>query len=202
MIEKVLMKKILISLVIGTLLLVLLLTALPGLPAQAADPVSKVPIYLQPTDTKLLEAITTVGADKEYVELTKDYGLRSDGKSPYSQTYSDLKSDKNFLLVSQLPMVDAEGDKLKPGWFVYDGKFYTNSSTKLYNNLFWAEVSGTQVTLVTMNDQPYGAKQGDQVTYDPQLFLNGNEIHAPPNPTLLGIDPTAPDYHNNILTWD
>jgi len=178
---------------------------LPALPALADEPievVEKAPIDKQPTDPGVLKAIEVAGADKEYVELVKDYGLRSEDKSPYSRTYSYRKDDLHFFEVSQLPMVDAEGDKLRAGWFLIGDSYYTNAGDKSYNNLFWGKVTGRQVTLAVVNDQPTGARAGDQVIYDPVLFVGEKDIRAPPEPMLLEVDPSNENYSNNVLTWD
>jgi len=189
-----------------------MLALLPTLPAMAADPIDdkvteraieKVPPELQPTDARVIDAFVIKGADIEYVELVKDYGLRSKGKSPYSRTYADRQSNQRVLEVTQSPMVDAEGDKLRPAWFLSGSKYYTNSDDKSFNNLFWGEVYGTQITLVVVNDQPNGTKAGDKVILTPQLFLDGEEVF--PLNTYAGrydVDPANENYQYNVLEWD
>jgi len=191
--------------IIGIALLVMVSGLSIISPATATEPpgfIKKVPIKEQPTDPQVLQAITVAGVDKEYVELVKDYGLRSEGTTPYSRVYADKKSNLHFLEVSQLPMVDAQGDRLSPGWFLLGGKYYNNSADKVFNSLFIAEVDGLQVSLQVKDDQPDGIKAGEQVVYTPQLFIGGKEIKAPPEPTLLSVDPVNPNYQYNVLEWN
>lgn len=189
---------------IVALLLLVMVVALPATVEAAEDKdIQKVPIAKQPTDPGVLEAIEVVGADREYVQLAKDYGLKSEGKSPYSRTYIDLKNFYSFMEVSILPMVDAGGGKLIPGWLYSDGKFvnYSMADSSLVN-LFWAEIIGTEVRLIARNDQPGGVRQYDEVIYNPQLFLNGKEIlPSIVNANLYAVDPYNPNYQDNVLEW-
>jgi len=143
------------------------------------------------------------GIDKRYVELEKDYGLRSEGKSPYSITCRDTKSNQYIMLVSGLPHVDAFGDKINPSLFNWEGKYYSNSADNFYNNLFWLEVGGTQVTAMAVNDQPTGELFGEKVVWNPQLFLDGVEQYpTSQNAVLLPVDPANSNYSYNTLEWD
>jgi len=181
-------------LAIGCLLLSLTLSALP---AQAADPIEfkeKVAIDKQPTDAQVLGALQDAGVDKSYVEVSRDYNT----EYPYSQVWSDRLSDTHILLVSNLPQVNSLGQAIDSRWYgTSHGDSYESGS-----NLFFAGVTGSTVTVTALNDQPSGAKQFDSVIWSPLLFLNGNEIRAPPEPTLLAIDPTNENYSYNTLEWD
>jgi hypothetical protein len=148
------------------------------------------------TDPVLLTALTKQGVDKDYVELTQDYGkpVKSES-SPYAKFYRDLKSDKRFMVISQLPMVDADGRVVEVGWN-YEKGIYTTG-----NNLFSATVDGTQVTLTVRNNQPDGTKAGATLTTSPQLFLDGVEQKAG-DALLLATDPVNSNYANNTLEWD
>lgn len=155
------------------------------------------------TDPVLLKQLQRQGIDKDYVEFRQDYAPRSLGKehSPYAKFYRDLKSGKKFMVVSGLPMVKPDGTKIEAGWYppidTPAGRYHTKP------NLFLAEVVGREVTLMCLSDQPYGAKKGDKVIYQPQLFLNNGEISPlPETATLLDTDPTNENYHNNVLEWD
>jgi len=195
-----------IRLIFTTILILFFLLSIPFLSYYtfAQEPViDKASVELRSTDPNVLKAIVDAGADPEYVELTKDYGLAIEGKHPYSRTYSDRKSNLNFFEVSQLPMVDAEGDKLNASWLLSGRKYYSISSDKTVNNLFWSEVYGTQVKLIVANDQPYGAKQGSQVIYNPQLFLRGKEISpSEAYASRYNNDPYNENYTYNVLEWD
>lgn len=187
-----------------TVLVVVVLLTLP-MPASAKDfpeDIPQVALDKQPTDPGVLKALQKAGVDKRYVELKTDYGKRGTNKSPYSQTWKDRKSDTYVVLTSSLPMTDARGNKLRIGWLESKGRYYTESTDKSYNNLFWAEASGSQIRLVVKNDQPDGTLMGAEAVYTPQLFIGGNEIRAPPTPILLPIDPVNENYQNNVLEWN
>ncbi len=148
------------------------------------------------TDPVLISALATQGIDKDYVELTQDYGKQVKGESsPYAKFFRDLKSDKRFMVISQLPMIDADGLVVEVGWN-YEKGIYTSK-----NNLFSATVDGTQVTLIVKNDQPDSTKAGATLTTSPQLYLDGIEQKAG-DVTLLAIDPVSSNYANNTLEWD
>ena len=148
-------------------------------------------------DEQVLNALAAQGIDKDYIELSKDFALRSTGKgySPYSQTYRDLKSNKEIMLISGLPMVNADGIKIDVGFDFTGGKYYSKA------NIFSAVVEGTRVTVIALSGQPNGTKQGDNVTWNPQLFLNDKE-QLPETSILLEIDPINPYYNFNTVEWD
>lgn len=161
--------------------------------AKVTDPNKKV------TDGLVLKRLAEQGIDKDYVEFWHDYAPRSLGKehSPYAKFYRDLKSSKRFMVVSGLPMVKPNGTKIEAGWKKQRDKYVSKP------NLFSAIVEGKQVKLICLSDQPYGAKKGDQVIYQPQLFLNNMEhLLVVSKPTLLDIDPLNPNYAQNVLEWD
>ncbi|MDI6815280.1 MAG: hypothetical protein QMC90_04290, partial [Dehalococcoidales bacterium] len=66
---------------------------------------------------------------------------------------------------------------------------------------FSAIVEGNRIKLTCLSDQPYGAKRGDCVVYQPQLFLNGVEQTCG-EAILLDTDLVNPNYHQNVLEWD
>lgn len=159
------------------------------------DPQKKV------TDPVVLKELARQGIDKDYVEFSQDYAPRSLGKghSPYAKFYRDLKSGRKFIVVSGLPMVKPSGQKIQAGWVppiaTPAGKFRSKP------NLFLAEVNGKKIALTCLHDQPDGKKEGDKVTYNPQLFLNGMEQSCE-KATLLDTDPINENYHQNVLEWD
>jgi hypothetical protein len=153
------------------------------------------------TDHVLLSALEKQGIDKNYVEFYHDYapayvnGKKVKGQSPYAKFYRDLKSKKRFMVVSQLPMVDADGSKVEVGWEQSGDKFTGK------NNLFKCTVKGTEVELKIKNDQPDGRRTGDKLTFSPQLFLDGVEQKASES-VLLNVDPVNANYSSNVLEWD
>lgn len=151
------------------------------------------------TDKQLLKRLAEQGIDPEFVEFWHDYAPRNKGKeySPYAKFYRDLKSNKRFMVVSGLPKVNAVGQKIVVGWDETEvGKKY-----KLKTNIFDAEIEERQVIVEVLNDQPSGAKKGDKVIWEPQLFLNGIEQSCS-EPVLLDVDPINENYHQNTLEWD
>ncbi len=150
------------------------------------------------TDPVLLSVLAKQGIDKDYVEFFRDYAPRSLGKehSPCAKFYQDLISGKRFMVVSGLPMVDADGVKIEAGWRVAGINYFSEK-----NNLFRTKVQGAQVELIIKNDQPDGRKAGDKLSFKPQLFLDGIEQSCG-QPILLPIDPVNPNYLENTLEWD
>lgn len=149
------------------------------------------------TDGLVLRELACQGIDKDYVEFFQDYAPRGQGKecSPYAKFYRDLKSGKKIMVVSGLPMVTATGDKIEVGWLFTKGKYYAKA------NLFSAVVEGKRVTLTCLGDEPDGRKQGDRITWQPQLFLDGVEQTCG-EAVLLETDPTNENYSQNVLEWD
>jgi hypothetical protein len=96
-----------------------------------------------------------------------------------------------------LPKTKADLTPIDSTWYKKGDKWVAGE------NLFVAEVDGNQVYIEAGNDQPFsGAKAGDNVTYNPQLFVGDKEYKALSKPTLLSTDPTNENYHNNVLEWD
>lgn len=151
----------------------------------------------QVTDPLLLRELDSQGIDKDYVEFFQDYAPRSREKehSPYAKFYRDLKSGKQFMVISVLPMVNADEVKVEAGW-QRQGNTYISKP-----NQFSAEVSGTKITLTCINDQPDGRKKNDSLTYQPQLYLNNAEQPCG-KATLLDTDPVNGNYRQNVLEWD
>lgn len=149
------------------------------------------------TDELVLKRLAEQGIDKDYVEFWHDYAPRSKGKeySPYAKFYRDLKSGKKIMAVSILPKVKPDGTKIEAGWEKQGNKYVSKA------NLFSAIVEGKQVKVTCLSDQPTGAKKNDQVTWQPQLFLNNIEQTCG-EATLLDIDPMNENYHQNVLEWD
>jgi hypothetical protein len=165
-----------------------------------------VPIVIDPdkqiTDPVLLSALSKQGINWRYVELYQDYapaydiqGRRIKGRSPYAKFYRHTDTDKRWMVVSQLPMVNADGVKVQVGWDKVGAKYVSKV------NQFQAEVSGNSTTITCINDQPTGQRQGDSLIYTPHLYLDGKEIFCSKE-TLLAIDPINVNYQNNVLEWD
>lgn len=159
------------------------------------------PIVIDPnkqvTDPTLLSALAKQGIDYRYVELYQDYALAQGvkGKSPYAKFYRHTETSKRWMVVSQLPMVNADGVKVQVGWDKVEAKFVSKV------NQFQADVSNKTVTITCINDQPTGAKKGNTLAYTPQLYLDGVEQTCG-KATLHAIDPTNENYQNNVLEWD
>jgi len=164
------------------------------------------PIVIDPnkqvTDPTLLTALTKQGIDWRYVELYQDYapaydlqGIRIKGRSPYAKFYRHIETNKQWMVVSQLPMVNADGIKVEVGWEKSGAKY----ASKV--NQFQAQVSSKTTTITCINDQPTGQKKGNSLTYTPHLYLNGVEVFCGKE-TLLAVDPVNANYQNNVLEWD
>ncbi len=146
----------------------------------------------QVTDPVLLSALAQQGVDNDYVEFFGDYNKAH----PYAKIYRDLKSNKRFMVVSGLPMVDADEVKIETGWRVAGINYFSEK-----NNLFRAKVQGTQVEVTIRNDQPDGRKAGDKLSYNPQCFLYGVEQPCSQS-NLIPVDPINSNYLENTLEWD
>jgi hypothetical protein len=107
------------------------------------------------TDPVMLAALTRQGIDSDYVEFTQDYGKKVKGVCfPYPKFYRNLNSNKRFMVISQLPMADADGVAIEA---------VRNSEKGIYtskNNLYSTTVESTKLTLTIKNDQPDGSKAG------------------------------------------
>jgi len=136
------------------------------------------------TDPVLLSALAKQGIDKDYVEFFEDYSPAH----PEAKLYQDLKSDKQFAVLSVLPRVTKDGKRIAARWKLSpDGTYHAD------NNAFSASVDGRGVTV---------GVDGKTASWSPQVFLNGTETVCNPEPALLGVDPTNENYFNNILEWD
>lgn len=134
------------------------------------------------TDPELLRDLVRQGIDRDYVEFHEDYTI----EHPSAKFYRDLKSGKQFMVVSGLPRVEDTGRKIEVGWLAAEGRYYAKA------NLFSAVVEGMAVRV---------SIRLDKATWNPQLFLNGVEQSCS-EATLLGVDPDNENYHNNVLEWD
>jgi len=155
------------------------------------------------TDPVLLAHLARLGVDQDYVELAQDYasaeidGQLVKGRSPYAKFYRDRKSGQHFAVISQLPMVDADGNPVLAGWQAVDAGFEAK------NNLFTTRVLGLETGLSIRNDQPDGRKSGQKVTCRPRLFLDGVEqVPVSEKASLLAVDPLNSQYAGNTLEWD
>jgi len=173
---------------------------LPVSPVMAADPYADkvVPANEQPKDPQLLKALQNRGVDTKYVRLMAGYDLESGGgNSPYAQTWIDQSTGKRFTEISQLPMVDANGDRVEVGWFGSTGSYQGK------NNVFIVEAKNNRITLTAENNQADGRKTGDSMTFAPTLYIDGRRVQpASQNPTLLENDPLNEHYTYNVLMWD
>jgi len=144
------------------------------------------------TDVVLLNVLAEQGIDKDYVKFVQDYSLTN----AHTKFYRDIKSQRRFAVVSQLPMVMPDGRYILPAWE------YLNGSWVSRNNLFSIVVTN-KMSLTCLYDQPSGTKAGARVVYAPQIFIDNKES-KPKNiyPEWLEVDPVNPNYHQNVLEWD
>lgn len=167
------------------------------------------PIVIDPNkqvaDPVLLSALERQGIDWRYVEFYQDYApayvndIKIKGQSPFAKFYRHTEMNKRWMVVAQLPMVNADGIKVEVGWVTTDAK---NFNSKI--NQFIATVSETKTSITALNDQPDGKIKKDNVlSYQPQLYLDDKEV-KPSNwtPYLYPIDPTNENYQSNVLEWD
>lgn len=153
------------------------------------------------TDPQVLKMLANQGIDPNYVEFYQDYaprfidGVRVKGRSPYAKFYLDLKSGKRFMVVSNLPKVKPNGQKIEVGWLRNGNRFESKA------NLFSAVVEGKQITVTCLSDQPDSRKEGDQAIWQPQLFLDGVEQTCG-KVILLETDPINENYHQNVLEYN
>ncbi len=161
-------------------------------------------------DANTRKTLQDQGIDPDYVELIQDYTLGYDSngnklekKSPYARFYKDRTSSKEFMEVSGLPMVDADGDALVTQWFESGSKYYNSASNKNQsNNIFWAEVDKQgNIKIVLKNDQSDGKKAGQTLIVSPEISIDGGKLSAG-DPTLFAVDLANPNYQNNVLRWD
>src|SRR3990167_3082693 len=147
----------------------------------------------QVTDEVLKTNLARQGIDWRTVEFFQDYaypqtigGKREKGKSPFAKFYRHTESNKGFAVISQLPMVRPDGAKIVPSWSPVSPGGRAASGA----NLFSANINRRQVQIINLYDQPDGRLAGQQVTFTPQLFLNGVEVlPISNNPILLPVDP-------------
>jgi len=156
-------------------------------------------ILLPSEDVVLLKELLRQDIDYKTVEITQDYATRMAGKqrSPYAKFYKDLKSNKQFSVISTMPMVDAYGQAHELTWRDNNGVIENG------NNIFHGVIDKGVVRLIALSDQPDGAKKDDEVNFHPQLFIGGVEVlPLLAVPRLLETDPINGNYHNNVLEWD
>ncbi len=189
------MKKILLGILLSIMLLV---GFIPQTEVKAADPV--VPISLQPSDNSTKQIMLAQGVDPKNAMLVKDYGVN--GANAYTQIYKDVSYkgafEKYVAVIGQLPKVDNNGVAILPQWVAGDkGVFFHG------NNTFQARVDNQLVTITAKNAQLDGVKQGEALSFLPQILLDG-KLQSPISTiaTLLTVDPTNSSYQNNVLVWD
>lgn len=153
----------------------------------------------RPTDPELIDYLDKIGIDKDYVEMTGNYSVdREAGKSPYSQTYTDRKTGKYYLLTSQVPKVNYLDYPIVPGWVVSENLILSKTNT------FLAIYDTTENTLVIRcsSDQPNGLASGDNITLSWELVV-GKKIIAPIGiPSILAVDPVNSNYQTNVIEID
>jgi len=146
---------------------------------------------MQVTDKQVLSLFAAQNIDKDFVEF-HDY----DRTRPYAKLYKDRASDKQIQVISGLPMCRKDdGSKTLAGW--------ERSGDTLHNknNLFEAELKGSRLALSVTNDQPSGITTKDELVWNPQLFIGGEEI-ALLSSAILETDPINENYHDNVICFE
>jgi len=136
------------------------------------------------TDPVVLGELYRQGIDKDYVEFERDYSAQH----PTTKFYRDLKSDKRFMVFSQLPMVYSNGEKAETRWQNSGEGFESKSSMLL--------VSAQSTNIEAMN-----RLSGSSLCYRPQVFLGSIEQSCSA-PILLATDPINSNYTENVIEWD
>jgi len=154
------------------------------------------------TDPGLLKELARQRIDPADVSFDQDYAVHGRGKrhGPYAKFYSctaGVARERQFMVVSGLPMVDADDARLTPGWQAQgaSGRFVERK------NLYNALIQGRDVELTVKNDDAVGRKKGWTLAYSPRLFVGGVEV-PPAAPVLVDVDPWNANYAQNVLEWD
>jgi len=155
-------------------------------------------------DQEIIDLLIKAGLDPKTVVLERDYGetvddgvIGVDFGLASSQTYFNTTTGEKILVVDALPHVDAFGHSIEPEW-VDRGSYFG-----VKQNTFICVVQDDLIVVVAENDQGDGIKNSDTLQFQPQIFLDGNEIL--PNirkGELLEVDPINSNYQNNVLFWD
>ncbi|MBU1046031.1 hypothetical protein KJ616_02840, partial [Patescibacteria group bacterium] len=100
--------------------------------------------------------------------------------------------------ISSISQTTPDGAEIEAVWFKKgDGLFEAG------HNFFAVSVDGARTTVSTPYDISETIKKEDSAIWNPQVFLNGEEVRPySDTPTLLGKDPQNENYSNNILEWD
>lgn len=140
------------------------------------------------TDLHLLAQLDKPNDWEFFEDYTKEY--------PSTKIYLNRKTGEQLAVCQGLPKVRHDGLKIcgsSPnettiGWFKspagYTGK----------PNVFSVATVGRKVYLKRLDNQK-------RVNWKPRVSLNGVEQSCG-EATLLGLDPTNPNYYSNILEWD
>jgi hypothetical protein len=151
------------------------------------------------TDQSVKNELARLGVAEDRAVFKYDYSR----EFPVSKMYqvNDPESPHHgahIVAISNLPMVNARGEKCIPGW--------RNNGDGTYSagpNQFEADVATSGAVAITpFNNQPNGAKAGETTSWKPRLIFNGHEVMAVSGPVLLDVDPVNSNYRRNVLEWD
>ena len=145
-----------------------------------------IPIAKRVVDPVLITNIRDLGMNPGKVMLVEDYTV----EHPTAQKYQAIDSGQMLAAISTLPRIAPNGQPIVAQWahFTYSGSDWT-----ALNNLFTAEVQGTEIK----------AEFGDQrCWWNPELYLDGQRIYPVNISATLVDDKYNPNYHSNILAWD
>jgi len=156
------------------------------------------PAQKKVTDQSVIKEIEKMGLSVEKVDFKYDYSKEFPVSKMYQVNDPESPHHKNHIVaISQLPMVNVNGEKCSPKWIKNkDGSYFSDK------NQFEVIVEDTRVELTRINDQADGNKNRDKTSWDPKLFLDDKEVLCLSGPNLLEVDPINNNYNYNVLEYD
>lgn len=149
------------------------------------------------TDPYVLCMLAKQGFGKDRIEFHKDYSIGN----PTTKIYRDTKTGLYVAVCQGLPKVNADGARIcgnspnetTVGWQLEGGLYRAKP------NIFTCSVDGIATELISLGSR--FTKRGQSVGWESQVYLNGVEQFCGA-PTVLLIDPTNSNYHDNVMEWD
>jgi len=149
------------------------------------------------TDNHIARLLTNQQVDISDVEFLEDYTVGH----PSTKIYRNNKTGLYMASCQALPKVNPDGIRIcgdEPnltmvGWVLSGGKHLAKP------NVFTCSVDSLAIELVSLGSR--FTARGQSVGWEPRVYLNGVEQHCG-SPTVLLIDSTNPNYHNNVIEWD
>lgn len=149
------------------------------------------------TDNHIAKLLTDQRVDVADVRFLRDYSV----EFPTTKIYRNNKTGLYIASCQALPKVNPDGIKIcgeNPnetlvGWILQGGKYLAKP------NVFTCSVDGLAIELISLGSK--FTTRGQTVGWEPQVYLNGVAQHCGA-PTVLLIDPTNSNYHNNVIEWN